>query len=136
MVNPLQPLSCPIAATLVWTQERQRSRAVRPPKHNPAKPDCFLTQRPLNPEANRPNVMEETPHTCSTSRCPHTCGHVVYFNFQMYFPYLCKSEDSPCHNSCSQTPMGISTLCVAVSEFPNDNRLLVEIKGFPKNFVN
>jgi hypothetical protein len=34
-----------------------------PPKHNPTKPHCFLTQRASNPEASRTNVSEETPCT-------------------------------------------------------------------------
>ena len=33
---------------------------MRPPKHNPTKPHCFLTQRASNPEASRTNVSEET----------------------------------------------------------------------------
>ena len=33
---------------------------MRPPKHNPTKPHCFLTQRTSNPEASRTNVSEET----------------------------------------------------------------------------
>jgi hypothetical protein len=32
-------------------------------KHNPAKPHCFLTQCPLNPEASCTNVSEETLYT-------------------------------------------------------------------------
>jgi hypothetical protein len=40
-----------------------RSRAGSPPKHNPTKPHCFLTQCPLNPEASRTNVSEETQYT-------------------------------------------------------------------------
>ena len=36
---------------------------MRPPKHNPTKPLCFLTQYPFYPEARRTNVSEETPYT-------------------------------------------------------------------------
>jgi hypothetical protein len=52
--------SCSIAATPVWTQERRRSRAMRPLKHDPAKPHCFLTQCSLNPDVSHTNVSEET----------------------------------------------------------------------------
>jgi hypothetical protein len=41
--------SCHIAATPLRTRESRRSRAVCPPKHNPTRPHCFLTQCPLNP---------------------------------------------------------------------------------------
>ncbi|XP_052378314.1 adrenodoxin, mitochondrial-like isoform X1 [Oncorhynchus keta] len=63
-----QPLSfvisnCLIAATPIRTRERRRSRAVCPPKHNPTKPHCFLTQCPFNPESSCTNVSEETPYT-------------------------------------------------------------------------
>jgi hypothetical protein len=51
------------------TKEMLRSRAVRPPKHNPAKPHCFLTQCPLNPEASRTNVSEETQYTWRPCQC-------------------------------------------------------------------
>ena len=34
---------------------------MRPPKHDPTKPHCFLTQCPLNPEASRTIVSEEAP---------------------------------------------------------------------------
>uniref|UniRef100_A0A674BUE2 Zinc finger MYM-type protein 4-like n=1 Tax=Salmo trutta TaxID=8032 RepID=A0A674BUE2_SALTR len=37
-----------------------RSRAMRPPKHDPAKLHCFLTHCSLNPEASCTNVSEET----------------------------------------------------------------------------
>ncbi|KAM9460217.1 carbonic anhydrase-related protein-like isoform 2-T2 [Salvelinus alpinus] len=57
-ISQLQLQSCPIAATPVWTEERRRSRAVRPPKHDPAKPHC-----PLNLEASCTNMLEETPYT-------------------------------------------------------------------------
>ena len=33
---------------------------MRPPKHGPAKPHCFLTHCSLNPEASSTNVSEET----------------------------------------------------------------------------
>ena len=36
---------------------------MRPAKHHPTKPHCFLTQRASNPEASRTNVSEETPCT-------------------------------------------------------------------------
>ena len=39
----------------ISSQER-RSRAMRPPKHNPAKLHCFLTHYSLNQEASRTNV--------------------------------------------------------------------------------
>ncbi|XP_070995671.1 LOW QUALITY PROTEIN: SH2 domain-containing adapter protein E-like [Oncorhynchus clarkii lewisi] len=39
---------------------------MRPPKHNPTKPHCFLTQCTSNPEASRTNVSEETPYTWRT----------------------------------------------------------------------
>ena len=34
-----------------------------PPKHNPTKPPCFLTQGASNPAASHTNVSEETPCT-------------------------------------------------------------------------
>jgi hypothetical protein len=40
------------------TWERRRSRAMRPLKHEPAKPHCFLTHCCLNPKATS---MEEAP---------------------------------------------------------------------------
>ncbi|XP_029549967.1 neuroblastoma suppressor of tumorigenicity 1 isoform X1 [Salmo trutta] len=52
--------SCPIAATLVRTQERRRLRDMHPLKHDPAEPHCFLTHCPLTPEASRTIVSEET----------------------------------------------------------------------------
>ena len=66
------PIFCLIAATPVRTWERRRSRAVRPPKHDPTKPHCFLTQCPLNPEANCTNVSEETPYTWQPCQCAST----------------------------------------------------------------
>ena len=56
-------LSCLIATTPVRARERRRLKTMRPPKHNPTKPHCFLTQRASNPEASRTNVSEETPCT-------------------------------------------------------------------------
>uniref|UniRef100_A0AAZ3R1R5 Sleeping Beauty transposase HTH domain-containing protein n=1 Tax=Oncorhynchus tshawytscha TaxID=74940 RepID=A0AAZ3R1R5_ONCTS len=44
----------------VRTPERRRLRAMRPPKHDPAKPHCFLKHFSLNPEASRTNESEET----------------------------------------------------------------------------
>ena len=61
--------SCPIAATPIRTRERRRSRAMRPPKHNPTKPHCFLTQCLINPEASHINVSEETPYTWRPCQC-------------------------------------------------------------------
>ncbi|KAK6322548.1 hypothetical protein J4Q44_G00073400, partial [Coregonus suidteri] len=58
----VQLKSCPIAATPVRTRERRRSRAMLPPKHDPAKPHCFLTHCSLNPEASSTNVSEEMPY--------------------------------------------------------------------------
>ena len=55
--------SCPIAATPI------RSRCVLPPKHDAAKPHCFLTQCPLNPEASHTNVLEETVSECMPPAC-------------------------------------------------------------------
>ena len=66
--------SCPIAATPVQTQERQRSRAMRPPKHNPDKAHCFLTHCSLNPEPRRANVSEETPYSWTTEVSVHASG--------------------------------------------------------------
>jgi hypothetical protein len=46
---------------------------VHPPKHNPSKPHCFLTQCQLNPETSHTNVSEETPYTwllCQRVLCP------------------------------------------------------------------
>ncbi|XP_021473291.2 CMP-N-acetylneuraminate-beta-galactosamide-alpha-2,3-sialyltransferase 4 isoform X1 [Oncorhynchus mykiss] len=43
--------SCPISATPLRTPECRRSRAMRPPKHDPAKPHCFFTHCSLNPDA-------------------------------------------------------------------------------------
>ncbi|CDQ80127.1 unnamed protein product [Oncorhynchus mykiss] len=40
--------------------------AMRPPKHDPAKPYCFLTSCSLNPEASRTNASAETPQYFST----------------------------------------------------------------------
>uniref|UniRef100_A0A8C8D6G3 F-actin-capping protein subunit beta n=1 Tax=Oncorhynchus tshawytscha TaxID=74940 RepID=A0A8C8D6G3_ONCTS len=60
IVNGLS-YSCPIAATPLWTPERRRSRAMRPPKHDPVKPHCFSTHCSLNPGASRTNVSGETP---------------------------------------------------------------------------
>uniref|UniRef100_A0A673VZZ3 Uncharacterized protein n=1 Tax=Salmo trutta TaxID=8032 RepID=A0A673VZZ3_SALTR len=42
---------------------KRRSRAMRPPKHNPTKPHCFLTQCTSNLEASCTNVPEETQYT-------------------------------------------------------------------------
>ena len=42
---------------------------IHPPKHNPAKPHCFLTQYLLSLEASRTNVSEETP--CTWRPCQH-----------------------------------------------------------------
>ncbi|CDQ90489.1 unnamed protein product [Oncorhynchus mykiss] len=39
-----------------------------PPKHNPAKPHCFLTHCPLNPESNSTNVSTSQ---CACARPPH-----------------------------------------------------------------
>ncbi|XP_064878902.1 protocadherin-15-like [Oncorhynchus nerka] len=36
---------------------------MRPPKHDPAKPHCFLTHCSLNPEVSHTNVSEETLHS-------------------------------------------------------------------------
>uniref|UniRef100_A0A8K9XGI6 FERM domain-containing protein n=1 Tax=Oncorhynchus mykiss TaxID=8022 RepID=A0A8K9XGI6_ONCMY len=43
----------------VRARERRMSKSMRPLKHNPTKPHCFLTQRVSNPEASRINVLEE-----------------------------------------------------------------------------
>ena len=43
-----------------------------PPKHNPTKLYCFLTRFPLNPEASRTNVLEETPYTWR--QCQRACA--------------------------------------------------------------
>ena len=54
---------CLVATTPIRTREMRRSRAMCPPKHNPTKPHCFLTQRASNLEASRTNVSEETLYT-------------------------------------------------------------------------
>ncbi|XP_064879542.1 upstream stimulatory factor 1-like isoform X7 [Oncorhynchus nerka] len=48
--------------TLDATKNGQ-AKVESPPKYNPTKPHCFFTQCPLNPEASRTNVSEETPYT-------------------------------------------------------------------------
>jgi hypothetical protein len=48
---------------------RGECQAVRPPKHDPTKSHCFLTQCPLKPEASRTNVSEETLYP--GNRCQH-----------------------------------------------------------------
>ncbi|XP_045543215.1 mucolipin-2 isoform X2 [Salmo salar] len=63
VLGPYHEKSCPIAATPVRTRERQKSRAMRLPKHDPAKPHCFLTHCLLNPKASRNNVLKH----CATS---------------------------------------------------------------------
>jgi hypothetical protein len=66
------PISCyPIGSyslvpslQLLYGLERQRSRAMRPPEHDP----CFLSQCLLNPEASRTNVSEEKPYNWRQSQ--------------------------------------------------------------------
>ena len=68
--------SCPVAATPVLTRERRRSRAARPPKHDPTKPHCFLTNCSLNPEASRTDVSEESLHNWRpNSACMRLARH-------------------------------------------------------------
>jgi hypothetical protein len=52
-------------------------KVMRPPKHNPTKPHCFLTQRASNTEASRTNVSEETPCTWLARAAPSPQGSLV-----------------------------------------------------------
>ena len=59
-----------VAATPIMTREKQRSRATHPPKHNPTKPHCFLTQLPIQP-GSQPHqcVGGNTVHLATVSAC-------------------------------------------------------------------
>ena len=52
---------------LIPVRERRRLKVMRPPKHNPTKPHCFLTQRASNPEASRASQ----PHQCVGGNTMH-----------------------------------------------------------------
>uniref|UniRef100_A0A4W5NPZ6 von Willebrand factor A domain containing 5B1 n=1 Tax=Hucho hucho TaxID=62062 RepID=A0A4W5NPZ6_9TELE len=81
--------SCPIAATPVRTWERRRLRAVHPPKHNPAKPHCFLTQRPLNSELCMALLLEE--------EAINSIDYEFSFQLEIRAPYLLAGVESPSH---------------------------------------
>uniref|UniRef100_A0A4W5MQ43 E3 ubiquitin-protein ligase RNF10 n=1 Tax=Hucho hucho TaxID=62062 RepID=A0A4W5MQ43_9TELE len=65
---------------------------MRPPKHDPTKPRCFLTQCPPNPKANRTNVSEETPYTWRP--CQRACARPATGNNGSSKRYRRKREPS------------------------------------------
>ena len=81
---PIGSYTCPTSATPVRTRESGRSRAVRPQKHNPANSHCFLTQRPLNPEASRTNVLEETQYTWRPCQWFGISGTIICFSTRLW----------------------------------------------------
>jgi hypothetical protein len=98
--------SCPITATPVRTLEWQRSRAMCPPKHDPAKPHCFLTHCSLNPEDGRTNVFGGNTTTGDRSQCACTWPAT-----RSRYSAMGQGHPKPAKPSLTQTTLG--QLCAA-----------------------